>query len=128
MRNIYCIAQNFSGIKLWWCWNCKNIGRENFGSWQRQSPFNIFELTRPDNFLVDWQWTAKSAKVFSRQSFVLYSISQLIEKTCGTLIILNTLYKRSWIFKTPQLGPRKGVPHSKPLHNMYQNIMLCRNE
>ena len=37
----YRIAQNFGRIKLWWGWNCKNVGRENFGGWQRQSLFNI---------------------------------------------------------------------------------------
>ena len=29
----YHTAQNFGGRKLWWIWNCKKIGGENFGSW-----------------------------------------------------------------------------------------------
>ena len=53
---IYRIAQNFGGIKLWWSWNCKNIGGENFGGWQRQSPFNIgAHEFLVDKTLADWQ-------------------------------------------------------------------------
>ena len=78
-----CIFIPYS-TKLWRSWNCKNIGGENFGGSRRQA-YSIFEFTRPDKFLADktladWQWTAKSAKVFSRQSFVLYGmITNILE-------------------------------------------------
>ena len=56
----------------------------------RGKAHSIFELTRPHNVLVnktlaDWQRTAKSPKVFSRQSFVLYSI-------LDTALYCNLLY------------------------------------
>ena len=48
----YRIAQNFGGRKLWRNRNCKKIGGENFGGWQRQSP-SLLELTRSPNVLAD---------------------------------------------------------------------------
>ena len=72
---MYHIAQNFGGRKLWWSWNYKKIGGENFGGWQKQSPFNIWahETSQllANRTLADWQWTTK---VFSHQSFVLYGM------------------------------------------------------
>ena len=41
LKALYRIAQNFGGIKFWRSWSCKNIGGENFGGWQSQSPFTI---------------------------------------------------------------------------------------
>ena len=42
--------------KLWRSWNCKKIGGENFGGWQRQSPFNIgAQEFLADRTLADWQ-------------------------------------------------------------------------
>ena len=49
---LYRIAQNFGGRKLWRNWNCKKIGGENFGCWQRQIHL-ILELMRPHNVLAD---------------------------------------------------------------------------
>ena len=69
----YRIAQNFSGIGT-----ARKLV-EKMLAFGRGKAHSILELTRSHNVLADktladWQYTAKSTKVFSRQSFVLYGM------------------------------------------------------
>ena len=66
------------GIKLWQIAANKHFGGQNIGGRLAALHSKIARIKLlMDKTLTDWLRTAESAKVFYRQSFVLYSIPQI---------------------------------------------------